>query len=646
VRAPSSGRSSPRRPQKGLKALLEENEQDTSRESVRRLNAQLSPQDRGAGMLTKHRQATAHNPHAIGAKLDGMFTDSVDFIHTAWHLNNSPEANAKRAQITNAFGSVAPSDGGFLVPETLRSQLLEVALETAVVRPRATVVPMESARVPFPMIDSTSNASSVFGGMVAYWGEEGATLTDSSAKFGRIVLDAKKLTGLSAVPNELLSDSLISFSALIERLWPEAVSFYEDVAFLGGSGTGEPLGLIGASNPASVAVTAETGQATGTVLYENIVKQYSRMLPSSLSRAVWIVSPDTIPELFTMALSVGTGGNAIFVANAQGPAPLTIFGRPVIVSEKASAVGTRGDVVFVDLSYYLVGDRQQMSVSSSTDYNFGSDKTTFRIIQRVDGRPWLQSAITPRNGSTNTLSSFRRDRDAVGRRCNQAPPGIHTPGGAHHPDRHSHPGPAPTSHTKGTQSCRTGKPSGAPSTSSRSPPAAASRCRGRAASRSSAPATTRSPSRWRRRSRAATRPRAASSRRSTRTPPRTVPRRGWRPPSRVERGDHLLGDGRVLRRRGPAPRRQDVREGHAEQRRARHRGLQRPRRAADPGEPRHPVRLTISMLPTGHDLACCPQCGSRACMTQAPGPHCRHTRRPRQDKPSPTPTPPAQRKSR
>jgi HK97 family phage major capsid protein len=392
--------------QKGLKALLEENEQDTSRESVRRLNAALSPQDRGAGMLTKHRQATAHNPHAIGAKLDGMFTDSVDFIHTAWHLNNSPEANAKRAQITNAFGSVAPSDGGFLVPETLRSQLLEVALETAVVRPRATVVPMESARVPFPMIDSTSNASSVFGGMVAYWGEEGATLTDSSAKFGRIVLDAKKLTGLSAVPNELLSDSLISFSALIERLWPEAVSFYEDVAFLGGSGTGEPLGLIGASNPASVAVTAETGQATGTVLYENIVKQYSRMLPSSLSRAVWIVSPDTIPELFTMALSVGTGGNAIFVANAQGPAPLTIFGRPVIVSEKASAVGTRGDVVFVDLSYYLVGDRQQMSVSSSTDYNFGSDKTTFRIIQRVDGRPWLQSAITPRNGSTNTLSPF------------------------------------------------------------------------------------------------------------------------------------------------------------------------------------------------------------------------------------------------
>jgi HK97 family phage major capsid protein len=392
---------------KGLKALLEQNEQDASRENVRQLNAQLNPQNGGgAGMLTRHKQATAYNPRALGAKLEGMFTDSLDYIQAAWHLNTSPEANAKRTQITNAFGSVSPSDGGFLVPESLRSQLLQIALETAVVRSRATVVPMESARVPFPMIDVTSNASSVFGGLVAYWGEEGASLTDASAKFGRLVLDAKKLTGLSAVPNELLADSLISFSALIDQLWPQAIAWYEDVAFMGGSGTGEPLGFIGSGNPAGVAVTAETAQATGSIVYENIVKMYSRMLPSSLGRAVWIVSPDSIPELFTMALSVGTGGNAIFVANAQGPAPLTIFGRPVIVSEKASAVGTRGDIAFVDLAYYLVGDRQQMSLASSTDYNFGSDKTTFRIIQRVDGRPWIQSAITPKNGSSNTLSPF------------------------------------------------------------------------------------------------------------------------------------------------------------------------------------------------------------------------------------------------
>ncbi|HEY1380914.1 MAG TPA: phage major capsid protein, partial [Gemmataceae bacterium] len=154
-----------------------------------------------------------------------------------------------------------------------------------------------------------------------------------------------------------------------------------------------------------IAVAAESGQPADTIVYENIVNMYARMLPSSLNKGVWIVSPDTIPELYTMALSVGTGGNSVFIVNAAGPGPTTLFGRPIIVSEKANVLGDRGDIAFVDLSYYLIGDRQSMSASSSTDWKFGNDQTAFRIIQRVDGRPWIQSPITPRNGG-NSLSPF------------------------------------------------------------------------------------------------------------------------------------------------------------------------------------------------------------------------------------------------
>jgi HK97 family phage major capsid protein len=391
--------------QRQLANYLREHDQKADRDAIRRPDLDPQAKRGNANMLTSHRQGTAHNPEAAGAVLDKHFANGVDYVRTIWHKNTSANIGEKLDALRNAASSVSPSDGGFLVPETLRSQLLQIALEESVVRPLATVVPMDSARVPFPMIDSTSNQSSVFGGMVAYWGEEGAALTDSSPKFGRALLDAKKLTGLSAVPNELLQDSIVSFSALIENLWPKALAFSEDAAFFSGSGVGEPLGFMGAGNSANIAVAAETGQDAGTINYQNIVKMYARMLPASLRRAVWICSPDALPELFTMALSVGTGGNAVFIANAAGPAPMTIFGRPLIVSEKAGALGTQGDLSFVDLSYYLVGDRQTMTADSSTDYNFGSDKTTFRIIQRVDGRPWLKSAITPRNGG-NTLSPF------------------------------------------------------------------------------------------------------------------------------------------------------------------------------------------------------------------------------------------------
>jgi HK97 family phage major capsid protein len=390
--------------QKQLAAMLRENDvKDSERDAIKRLN--LDPQTRPATMMTSHKQATAYNAKAVGAALDGKFENAADYFRHAWHLNRDPQQRAKMEELRNAYSSIVPADGGFLVPETLRSQLLQLALEMAVVRPRATVVPMETARVPFPMIDSTTNVGSVFGGMIGYWGEEGAALVESNPKFGRAVLDAKKLTGFALVPNELLQDSLISFAALIETLWPQALAFFEDIAFMSGSGAGEPIGFLGAGNTAGVAVAKEAGQAADTIVVENVIKMYSRMLPSSLSRGIWVCSPEAIPELYTMALSVGTGGGPVMLTNVAGPAPMTIFGRPLVVSEKAGRLGDRSDLSFVDLSYYLIGDRQQMSADSSTEYKFGNDQTAYRIIQRVDGRPWLKSAITPANGGP-TLSPF------------------------------------------------------------------------------------------------------------------------------------------------------------------------------------------------------------------------------------------------
>lgn len=389
--------------QRTFHAMLRDMEESGGPTGVKRLN--LDPQTRPANMLTSHRQAAAYNSKAAGAGLDKEFSSATEYFGSIWHLNNNADTAAKISRLRNAYSSVTPSDGGFLVPEALRSQLLMLALENSVVRPRATVVPMETARVQFPMVDTTTNQGSLFGGMIAYWGEESAALTESQAKFARATLDAKKLTGFAVVPNELLSDSMISFAALLETLWPQALAFFEDVAFLTGTGVGEPLGLLGANNPAGIAVSAEVGQATATIVLENIVNQYSRMLPSSLNSAVWLASPETLPQLFTMALNVGTGGAPVMLSNVAGAAPVTIFSRPLIITEKASRLGTRADLAFVDLRYYLIGDRQQMSASSSTDYRFGNDQTAFRIIQRVDGRPWLQNAITPANGGS-TLSPF------------------------------------------------------------------------------------------------------------------------------------------------------------------------------------------------------------------------------------------------
>ena len=142
----------------------------------------------------------------------------------------------------------------------------------------------------------------------------------------------------------------------------------------------------------------------------DVATMYSRMWPASLKNAVWICSPDCLFQLMELAVTPLTGQALDYPGGGSGDGvTYRLLGRPLIVSEKmpSSSSGTTitpGALTFVDLNYYLIGDRMTMQVASSDQYLFANDLMAYRIIERLDGRFWLQSAITPENGSTNTLS--------------------------------------------------------------------------------------------------------------------------------------------------------------------------------------------------------------------------------------------------
>jgi HK97 family phage major capsid protein len=375
------------------------------------------------------------NERAMGAAVDDEpYAES--FGRFLYSVHKAEKAAAKRGDtdevtriqdfkdklnkaITNAMAERIPSEGGFLVPENLRSEILMVALETAVVRPRAQVIPMDSLRVPLPSIDDTSHASSVYGGVQAFWTEEGASLAASAPTWGRVVLEAKKLTAYTAIPNELLQDTVTPLDMWFNRFFPTAISWFEDVAFISGSGVGEPQGILNAPGAVRVPVNATTG--TGTLTFTEVATAFSRCWPAALNNTVWLCAPDVLPQLLQMALAAGgpTGTSVappLFLQSYQATGTpgggngdgihYTLMGRPLIVSEKIPALGgtVPGALTLVDLSYYLLGDRQTMQVASSDEYLFGQDMIAYRIIERLDGRFWLQSAITPENGSSSTLS--------------------------------------------------------------------------------------------------------------------------------------------------------------------------------------------------------------------------------------------------
>lgn len=364
------------------------------------------PAGTSARAIAAARRGKLYNKKALGNALHGEKLSAAwgDFLPAIHHrAEQTPEIAAFRKVIKNAMSERVPSEGGFLVPENLRSDILMLAIESAVVRSRARVIPMDSLRVPYPTIDDPTHVGQVYGGVVGYWTEEAAALVGSQPTFGRIVLEARKLTGYTEIPNELLQDSNGALDQFFSEMFPEALAFFEDLAFLTGSGVGEPLGILNGDCAINI------GRSTANeVLFTDIVGMYTRMLPQSLNRAVWLCSPDVIAQLLQLVLE--SGGTPVAPPlwlqsmNIGESIVYSILGRPLIVTEKVSALGTRGDIAFVDMGYYLLGDRQVMQVASSEDYKFQQDLTSFRVIERVDGRPWLRSALTPANGSANTLS--------------------------------------------------------------------------------------------------------------------------------------------------------------------------------------------------------------------------------------------------
>src|SRR3546814_11817989 len=107
--------------------------------------------------------------------------------------------------------------------------------------------------------------------------------------------EAIKQTALAHVTNELVSD-WGAFGVFISEIFPEAISFYEDVDFFTGNGAGAPLGALAAANGARIEVAAEGGQSADTIVWETTIRMYARMLPTYLERAVWIASQATFVE--------------------------------------------------------------------------------------------------------------------------------------------------------------------------------------------------------------------------------------------------------------------------------------------------------------------------------------------------------------
>lgn len=297
------------------------------------------------------------------------------------------------------------TSGGYLVPTESRGDLLRVPDSAAVVRPRARKIPMKRRSLTMPMLDQGSTPAAYwkldyYAGVLSYWTEEGGAKTESEPEFKQMELVAHKLAGYTQVSDELLADSGQALGPLLTSLFRGTITMREDFAFLRGTGVGEPMGILN-----SPVLVTQNRAVSNDIYYRDLTRMLGNFLPSSYGNATWVASYLALPYLLTME---DGAGNNVFIPNATGGVtqriPGTILGRPLVVTEKVPSIGNTGDVMLCDFTYYILGDRQSISIQSSEHYDFVKDLTTWRFTHRVDGQPWLDAPIY--TDTTNTVSPF------------------------------------------------------------------------------------------------------------------------------------------------------------------------------------------------------------------------------------------------
>jgi len=287
--------------------------------------------------------------------------------------------------------------GGFLVPKQHASTLMMVEPERAIVRPRATVIPAGDAPDAEYEIPALNQATSITGGVVIYWTKEGAAVQKTDGDLRTIDLRSHEMTAYIPLTNKLLNNAPVA-EAFVRNLLRRAMVLKEEQAFLTGDGVGKPLGVVG-----SAAVKVIDRATSSQFNYADIGNMLAGANLEGLQNYVWIVNQTVFPQIFGME---DTNGNSIYIQGdiTKGIVP-TLGGVPVMFSGRNPVLGTKGDVMLLDLSNYLIKDGSGPFIDVSEHVLFLSNKTAVKLTWNVDGQSWLNAPIPLEDGST-TVSPF------------------------------------------------------------------------------------------------------------------------------------------------------------------------------------------------------------------------------------------------
>jgi HK97 family phage major capsid protein len=371
------------------------------------LDAQTKTRD-SATTISVGTDREATEPMAFGEMLQAVALAGGADIPGVDRANLTKRLHSLHAAATGHSATVG-SDGGFRVGLDTSADLMQKAYEYAQLASRCstTEIGANSDGLESQFIKESSRATgSRLGGVRVYRGAEADSVTASKMQFGRFELRLEDMLAATYFTERSLQDAS-SLASVVSDGFRDEFAFVLDDEIVRGTGAGQCLGVTIA--PATVSVTKETGQTAATLVAENVMKMWARCWGRSRLNSVWFYNQELEPQFQSMQIGTGTSAQLVYMppgglSNAQYG---TLYGRPCIPIEQASAPGTVGDIMLLDLSQYKLITKGGLQNAESIHVRFLNNERCFRFTTRVNGKPTWDTALTPYKGSASaTLSPF------------------------------------------------------------------------------------------------------------------------------------------------------------------------------------------------------------------------------------------------
>ncbi len=258
----------------------------------------------------------------------------------------NPMYTSEQAEAVRASLSLTGANGGYTLPTLIDPTLIHTG--TAVRNPIRDI-----ARV----VEGTQNVWNgvSVGNVTTYWVAENTALTDGTPTMAKPTITAGKLTAYVTGSYEIFEDS--NLQSQLPGLIAESFSYAEQTAFITGSGTNGPKGIVTAISATAGSTVTATTRGSFTTASAVDVFALLQSLPSRYEdNATWVANK----SFFNIVRQMSTGSQgAYFWTDLNSGIGMNLLGSPVVQASDVATATTSGTVMAVlgDFKQYVIYDR-------------------------------------------------------------------------------------------------------------------------------------------------------------------------------------------------------------------------------------------------------------------------------------------------